>query len=376
MRLVPLVILILFVTVPAYGQTPASTTEMEPQTYDIPELAQVGEGALLRREFIYSLDNKPTRSAHASTIMESPEGILIAFFAGTNEGAPDVGIRLSVLQDSRWSWPVEVANGFINDTLRYPTWNPVLFQPAGGALQLYYKLGPTPSDWWGMVKTSADNGRTWTDGTKLGKHPAIGHLVGPVKNKPVQLADGTLLSPSSTETTVDGDIRWQLHVERSTDGGRSWDVIGPLNDGITFDAIQPSILEFADGRLMMMARTRQDVVAQTWSEDRGMSWSEPVATHLPNPDAGTDALTLRDGRQLLIYNHKLKRNGERGRDHLNLAISDDGVTWTTVLTLENAPSEFGYAYPAIIQSADGLLHISYTHNREAIKYAVVDPSKL
>lgn len=120
-------------------------------------------------------------------------------FSGTHERNPDVGIRVTHLENGEWTWPEEVVNGVQNDTLRYPCWNPVLFQPGEGPLMLFYKVGPNPRDWWGMLTTSEDNGKTWSSPVKLGEDPAIGPLLGPVKNKPVQLQDGTIISPSSIE---------------------------------------------------------------------------------------------------------------------------------------------------------------------------------
>jgi predicted neuraminidase len=61
---------------------------------------------------------------------------------------------------------------------------------------------------------------------------------------------------------------------------------------------------------------------------------------------------------------------------LNLALSDDGVTWSEVLTLEQEPIPAGYAYPAVIQARNGLVHMTWTHDRRRIRHAVVDPSKL
>lgn len=344
----------------------------------VPPLVTPGEGGYIKGELIYPLDNKPTPQCHASTIVETPAGMVAAFFAGTREKDPDVGIRVSRLENGKWTWPEEVANGVQNKDLRYPTWNPVLFQPKDGPLMLFYKVGPDPRTWWGMLITSNDHGKTWSTPVKLGEDKKIGHLLGPVKNKPVQLEDGTLLCPSSTEIKdADGDTRWMVHFELTKDVGKTWEVIGPINDGKTFDAIQPSVLFYEGNRMQVLCRTREDVISQSWSDDGGRTWSEMTATSLPNPNSGTDAVTLKDGRQLLIYNHTTREGEEpKGRNMLNLAISEDGVAWKPVMTLENEPAEAGYSYPAIIQSADGMVHMTYTYKRQSVKYVVVDPSKL
>tara|TARA_Y100001972_G_C7641603_1_gene322392 strand:- start:364 stop:1545 length:1182 start_codon:yes stop_codon:yes gene_type:complete len=344
----------------------------------LPPLASPGEGAYLKGELIYPLDDKPTPECHASTLVETPSGIVAAFFAGTYEKHPDVGIRVSRLVDGKWTRPVEVVNGVENDTLRYPCWNPVLFQPKEGPLMLFYKVGPDPRTWWGMLITSEDDGKTWSEPVKLGEDEKIGHLLGPVKNKPIQLPDGKIINPTSTEVEKeDGDDLWMVHFEISEDNGKTWRVVGPINDGIEFDAIQPSVLTYPDGRLQILCRTRQDVVSQSWSEDQGETWSPMTATSLPNPNSGTDAVTLKDGRQLLIYNHTTKKGEEpKNRNMLNLAISNDGINWEPVMTLENVPAENGYSYPAIIQAEDGLVHATYTYVRESVKYIVIDPAKL
>jgi len=356
----------------------ASTVSAQQEAALLPALTKVGQGAYLKGELIYPLDHKPTPQCHASTIVETPSGLVSAFFAGTREGDPDVGIRVAHLVDGKWSWPVEVASGYINDSLRYPCWNPVLFQPKDGPLMLFYKLGPSPQKWWGMVMTSTDDGRSWSVPRKLGDDPKIGHLLGPIKNKPVQLSDGTIINPTSIESpgTANG-IKWQVYFEISKDLGKTWQVVGPINDGEEFDAIQPSILTYPDGKLQVVCRTAQDVVVQSWSTDQGKTWSKITALSLPNPNSGTDAVTLKDGRQLLVYNHTTKKGKEpKGRNMLNVAISSNGSDWKPVLTLENEPVEDGYAYPAVIQSSDGLVHVTYTYNRRSVKHAIIDPRKL
>ena len=355
----------------------------------LPSVAIPGQGALVLSEQIFDIATKPTKECHASTVVESSSGLVAAWFAGTREKDADVGIRVSRLVNGTWTKPVEVACGVQSSEHRYPTWNPVLFQPADGPLLLFYKVGPDPRNWWGMLTKSTDGGKTWSWPTKLGEHQTIGHLIGPVKNKPIQLADGAILCPSSTEKDEEGGgSNWRVHFEITRDLGKTFEVIGPIHSGETFDAIQPSILTYTDGRMQILCRSRQKRIAQSWSEDGGKSWQEMTATELPNPSSGTDAVTLRDGRQLLVYNHTEGSIGkQRARHMLNVAVSSDGHSWTPVMTLEKEskpmPTDTArrrhwgeYSYPAVIQTSDGLVHITYTYNREGIKHAALDPSKL
>lgn len=358
--------------------------------FDLPPVAKIGEGGLITAEQIFSIASKPTKECHASTIVETPSGVVVAWFGGTREKDPDVGIWLSRKADGAWTDPVEVVNGVQSMNLRYACWNPVLFQPENGPLILFYKVGPNPRDWWGMLTTSDDGGETWSWPTKLGEHFGIGHLLGPVKNKPIQLADGAILCPSSSEVDVEnGSDLWRVHFEVTRDYGKTWDVIGPINDGIAFDAIQPSVLTYPNGDMQILCRTQQQVVSQSWSSDGGRSWSSMTATELPNPSAGTDAVTLIDGRQLLVYNHTSRQDFHGGigtRALLNVAVSEDGKDWEPVVTLERltekAPAgadrrHWGeFSYPAVIQAEDGRVHISYTYNREGIKHVVLDPGWL
>lgn len=326
--------------------------------------------AIVQSEFLN--EHAPYPECHASTIVETASGQLVAaWFGGTKERNPDVGIWVSRQESGRWLPAVEVANGIQADgSNRLPTWNPVLFQPVGGPLVLFYKVGPTPSTWWGMMMTSPDGGKTWNAPQRLPEG-----ILGPIKNKPVALADGAWLSPTSSEGNKDG---WLVHFEVSRDQGKTWEKIGPVKKGPGFDAIQPSILMHKDGALQALCRTKQGVVAQTWSKDGGKTWSALTATELPNPNSGTDAVTLADGRQLIVYNHSAHRPEEAkgNRWPLDVAVSDDGLVWRRAVTLETEPRTSGYAYPAVIQTADGRIHITYTWGRQVIKHVVLDPKKL
>jgi len=313
-------------------------------------------------EFIF--ETAPFASAHASTIAETRDGLVAAWFGGTREGAADVGIWLSRHEHGRWTPPIEIATGVQPDGTRHPCWNPVLFDVPGDSVLLFYKVGPSPQTWWGMVRTSRDAGRTWGEARRLPEG-----ILGPIKNKPVRLPDGAIVAGSSTES-ADRPSQWRIHFERSTDAGHTWTTSFPAADGERqIEAIQPSILVHADGRLQAVGRTRSKRIFESWSADGGRTWSPVALTSLPNPNSGIDAVTLRDGRHLIVYNHTTE-----GRSPLNVAVSRDGKTWTPALALESDAGE--YSYPAVIQSADGLVHITYTWKRQRIKHVVVDPAAL
>jgi len=316
---------------------------------------------VLVSEFIF--ETAPFANVHASTIVETKEGFVAAWFGGTREGAADVGIWLSRQLKGIWSPPVEVATGAQPDGKRYPCWNPVLFAMPDGTLMLFYKVGPTPRTWWGMIRTSRDGGRTWGNARRLPDG-----ILGPIKNKPVLLSDGVLLCPSSTESP-EHPSRWRIHFERTLDNGLTWTVATPpaSADGTRIDAIQPSILIHPGGKLQAVGRTRSGRVFETWSLDDGKTWTPLALTVLPNPNSGLDAVTLGDGRHLIVYNHTTE-----GRSPLNAALSRNGKTWEAALVLEGEAGE--YSYPAVIQASDGLVHITYTWKRQRIKHVVVDPA--
>ncbi|MCK5104723.1 MAG: exo-alpha-sialidase, partial [Cyclobacteriaceae bacterium] len=111
-------------------------------------------------EFVF--EEAPFKECHASTIAETPTGIVASWFGGTREKNKDVEIWISRKVDGKWTKPISIANGIQNENLRHPCWNPVLFNPKNGPLMLFYKVGPDPSEWWGMLVKSDDGGKTWS----------------------------------------------------------------------------------------------------------------------------------------------------------------------------------------------------------------------
>ena len=320
---------------------------------------------LIRSENI--LQKPPFAECHASTIVALSNGKLMAsWFGGTRESNPDVTIWIAFYENGHWGDPLSIADGIINDTLRYPCWNPVLFKTKAGKLFLFYKVGENPREWWGMMIHSIDDGKTWSKPEKLPEN-----ILGPIRCKPIQMSNGDILHPSSTESFVGNT--WHIHLEKCDKDGQNWQHI-PLDNG-NYDIIQPTILRYSKNELQLLSRSRQDIVVQIWSYDNGKTWSPTLKTKLANPNSGIDGVTLKNGLQALVYNPLT--HGEEwsnGRNKLVVAISKNGVDWTDVFTLEDEKTG-EFSYPAIIQSADGLLHITYTLNRKNIKHVILKMEK-
>ena len=385
--------------------------------------------AIVKDEFLYEHTYFP--EAHASTIVETKKGDLVAaYFGGTHEKDPDVCIWVNIKKkgSDTWSKPILAADGVLSlddpnakhmglsglkddttpatagpigtpDSYDYITktsrlvfgssaaklkrkacWNPVLFEMPNGELWLFFKIGSSVGDWTGWLTKSKDGGRTWSKKEPLPFDAEGRAFLGPIKNKP-ELINGRLLCPSSTEN--DG---WRFHMEIYDLKTKQWKYI-PVesteaiktddNKMHPIDCIQPSILKLKDGRLQVLMRTHNARLATSFSSDGGDTWTPVTLSDVENNQSGTDAVTLRDGRHVLIYNNfsTLPLTKKGPRTPLSIALSDDGQTWRHALTLEDSPID-QYSYPAIIQGKDGTLHCVYTWRRQRIAYKQIDLNKL
>ncbi len=341
---------------------------------------------IVKDEFLYEKASFP--ECHAATIAETTNGDLVtAFFGGTKEANPDVCIWVCRKEKGTdtWTSPVKVADGVFSPSLRKACWNPVLYQIPNNDLLLFYKIGNKVADWKGYMKRSSDGGKTWGAAEQLPDG-----FLGPIKNKPELIGD-RLICPSSTEK--DG---WKVHFEITDNFGKTWRNVGPLaasqdlqtslkDNTAKFDAeggdntvintvqaIQPSLLKYKDGKLQILCRSRNGSIATAWSTDQGETWTPLSLTSLPNNNSGTDAVTLQDGRQVVVYNAVRTPKGEKKapRTPLNIAVSTDGIHWEKKLILEDSPIS-QYSYPSIIQGKDGRIHVVYTWRRQRIKYLEV-----
>jgi predicted neuraminidase len=304
---------------------------------------------------MFIFEKAPFPSCHASTLVEHEPGkLLAAWFGGRDEGAKDVQIWASVFDGKKWG---ELT--VLGTESGQPCWNPVLFKTRKGTLFLWYKAGPKYDIWTGYVRTSTDNGQSWTKPEMM---PAT--HVGPVRAKPIQLANGTILAGTSWESYRN----WTPFVDRSTDEGKTWERSNPFPLPGKFGQIQPALFEAADGRMVVLMRSRDPRrICRSESTDGGKTFSPAEETVLENPSSGIDVVKTAAGDVFLIYNPV-----GTARTPISLARStDDGKTWKRVADLETEPGE--YSYPAIIEAASGSLEITYTWRRTHIKHVSFDP---
>ncbi|MGQ9515121.1 MAG: sialidase family protein [Thermoproteota archaeon] len=300
----------------------------------------------------------PFNECHASTIVEVQRGVfLVAFFAGTEEGSKDAAIWLSRGNGTSWSPPKRIAHDE-----EAPCWNPVLFKDMEGKIHLFYKVGFSPESWSGVYMISNNNGIDWSK-----PHYLPAGLIGPIKNKPITMSNGEVICGSSVESYK----AWACWVEITR--CQKWRKFGPIYyEGINEGVIQPSVIELLNGHLRMFMRSTQKIgrVCTADSFDYGRTWSRAIATSLPNPNSGIDAVKLRSGKILIVYN-----DSESKRTPLSVsASSDGGKTWKKILDLEDEDAES--SYPSVIESSDKNIHIVYTWKRRRIKHAVLSYKNL
>lgn len=309
---------------------------------------------LMVSQFIYEhLDRVP--SCHASTVVELPNGDLVAaWYGGERESAPGSSHYWAIRRHGadRWDEP-----RLLWDVPDHAAGNPRLFLDAG---QRLWAILPVNYGEWCRggsrfyYRTSDDMGQTWAGPVLV---PELEGLLG--KNKPVVQPDGVFVLPVTVE--YDHTAAAVLHDPHTG----SWDVSSEIARPKEGRCIQPAFAPLSDGRLFALLRTNDTRLWQSTSLDEGAMWSQPKRTPLRHNNSGVDLVRLANGHLVLAYN-----DCERGRTPLNLAVSEDeGETWPHQITLEDAEGEF--SYPAIIQTSDRAIHVTYTYRRTHIKHVAL-----
>ncbi|GAA4305179.1 sialidase family protein [Compostibacter hankyongensis] len=310
------------------------------------------------KDFLFG-DDHPFPQCHASTLIRLGDGsFLAAWFGGTREKDDDVGIWMTKGRPGHWRSPAEVAK-----IRQEPHWNPVLFRAPGGKIYLFFKVGKEIARWETWVKTSADDGETWSEARELVPGDRGGR--GPVRNKILVLSDSTWLAGASNENGP-----WNAFFDRSRDEGKTWSATPYLDidrDKIKGKGIiQPTLWESSPGNVHALLRSASGRICRSDSKDYGRTWSPVYATDLPNPNSAIDVARLPDGTLVLALNPTDKERGDRST--LSLALSfDNGRTWPKKLDIEKGSEDDEFSYPAVIHAGDTVM-VTYTWKRKKIAF--------
>lgn len=325
-------------------------------------LAQSFQLSVLSEEFIFG-DKRPFAQCHASSIERLDNGkYMIAWFAGTQEKADDVGIWITQGSDKKWEEPKMIAK--IREDAH---WNPVLFKDPDGKLHLFFKVGKEIEDWETWLISSDDQGQTWTEPKELVSGDMGGR--GPVRNHMLVLFDGTWLAPASIEKSG----VWNAFVDRTEDEGKTWMRSETLildRDKIKGEGvIQPALWESAALHVHMLLRTSAGKIGRSDSHDGGLTWSPVELTELPNNNSGIDVAHIGGDTLALISNPVGENWGKRYPMQLSVSF-DNGQTWPIQQTIEDGSGDNEFSYPSMIYH-DGELVFCYTWNRQKIKFVRV-----
>jgi predicted neuraminidase len=344
-------------------------------------------------EHIFPFQNQ---HVHSSSVVELPNGDLLAcWFEGSGERkANDVAVKGARLKKvaSQWSPAFIMA-----DTPGQPDCNPTLFIDNENRLHLYWivvqanrwetsilksrlssdyqKNGAPEWEWQDIIllkpdeefartiengfRESSVRGLAWSEYAPLYESMIVEAARDPKKREtgwmtrchPIQLPDGKILLPLYS----DGYNLSLIAI--SDDMGKSWEpglsIVGRGN-------IQPSLVQKKNGDILAFMRDNGDEpgrVMKSISTDNGYAWSIAQKTSLPNPGTSVEAISLDDGDWVLVYN-----DVENGRHSLAVSLSDDeGESWLWTRHLEQSdPGEGSFSYPSVIQTKDGLIHVTYS----------------
>jgi predicted neuraminidase len=355
------------------------------------------------------------KHVHASSLVQLPNGDFLAvWFYGSGERTSDdvklMGARLEKGKNA-WSEPFLMA-----DTPNIPDCNPVLFLNSENKLFLVW-IAVQANKWEQSilrVRTSTDYSKSgpptwnWQDNILLKPDENFAkEVIKKLKELPDSKKGWAGYAPKYDESIIAASsdaskrsIGWMTRIKPllmnngrillplysdgfnmsimaiSDDNGTSWRPSLPL---VGRGPIQPAVIQKKNGNLVALMRDSGDEpsrVHYSESNDKGESWSASIKTDIPNT-ASVELLVLQDGRWAFLGN-----DIDEGRYRISLFLSDDeGKTWKWKTRLENVePNKGSFSYPCLIQTKDGLLHITYSYHTEkdnkSIKYVVVNPQKI
>ena len=343
-------------------------------------------------QLIFPLQEK---HVHGSSIVELPNGDLLAcWFHGSGERtANDVLIQGARLKKGETQWSSVF---LMADTPNLPDCNPVLYLDQEEKLWLFWiavqaqrweqsvlkyrvssdYLNPGPPTWDWQDVILLQPGEKFVDATKRafavlnGDEDLWSEYAQPYSRMIIKAAQDPAKRQTGWMTRIHpltlpgGRILLPLYSDGynmglaaiSDDLGKTWRASEPI---VGYGPIQPTIIRKNDGTLVAYCRDSGGAphrALQSSSVDDGETWSPAVDSDIPNPGSSLEIIALKDGRWVNIYN-----DTEEGRHSLALALSDDeGATWKWKRHLEQGSGS--YAYPSIIEAADGSLVMTYSYH--------------
>ncbi len=311
---------------------------------------------------------------HPAAIEELADGTLyIAYYGGAGEYDQETAVYGSRLleEPNTWSTPEVIA-----DTPHRGDGNPVVFQAPDGVVWLFYntQYGPSWSEARVKGKVSYDGAKTWSDSFIMSFD--LGSMC---RGKVLVLNNGDYLLPMYDEKGSDRDRTTPTTASfflRYSQKTKTWE---PTNKIYSEKGnLQPQAIQLTDDHLIAYIRrgggfTKEETgyIIKSESHDGGYTWSEGVDTDIQIPNSAVDAIRTPEGHIVLTYNDHTHE-----RTPLTVAISvDDGKTWKYKRNIAGGDNTF--AYPYMIQTRDGKIHIIYTTNvRTTIMHAVFDEKSI
>ena len=295
--------------------------------------------------------------SHAPTIAALPDGeLLAAWYSYKGPGELDDS---AIFMARRAPGGVDWSTPALHLDRAEPEGNPVLYSEQDN-VWLFSAVAPLG---WSTARIewqhSVDRGLTWSAPAALD-----GPLGSNVRYPPVRTTEGELLLPAYD----DFFLRSFFFV--SSDGF-AWTLRSNVATEPPHGNIQPSTVRLTSGRLLaVMRNTGQEFLWVMASDDSGRTWSSPMNSGFANPASPTVLLKLHSGRLLLVFNDSATL-----RRPLSATLSDDdGQTWLPPRVVINGQGDF--AYPAAVQTGDGLIHIVYSNNRANIGHVTLNEAWL
>ena len=316
--------------------------------WSVPGLVRLSDGSLLT-----VLGNATTTTRDDGKTWSAPRKIDVGAGPGVPNGACTLmktksGALILVYMDvstQRWSW--DPAKNEASEDAQLDVW----------------------------TVRSLDEGKTWIDRQQL-LDGYCGALIGMI-----QTSKGRTVVPIQDMPTR---RRHAVFTCVSDDDGKTWQRGNTIDLGGRGDhdgAMEPTMAELSNGRVLMLLRTTLGRFWEAYSDDQGRYWREIRPSRLDASSAPGCLLRLASGRLALVWN-RLYPEGRKDawhttaggpnsevasswhREELSLAFSeDDAKSWTKPAIIARVPGG-GLSYPYLFERRPGELWVITRFDRK------------